>query len=45
MEIKVVLDTILRTVRLRPQRAEDESVTRRAVTFAPRKGGRILVEV
>jgi len=44
MEMKVVLGTILRTVRLRPQRAEGESVTRRAVTFAPTKGGRIVVE-
>ena len=44
MEMKVVLGTILRTVRLRPERAEGESVTRRAVTFAPTKGGRIVVE-
>jgi cytochrome P450 family 135 len=44
MEMKVVLSTILKTVRLKPApSSESESVTRRAVTFAPRRGGRIVV--
>jgi cytochrome P450 len=44
MEMQTVLGTILRTVKLKPVRADDESVTRRAVTFAPRRGGRIVVQ-
>ena len=44
MEMQTVLGTILRTVKLKPVRADDESVTRRAVTFAPRRGGRITVQ-
>jgi cytochrome P450 family 135 len=43
MEMKVVLGTILKNVQLRPERARGESVTRRAVTFAPTRGGRIAV--
>jgi cytochrome P450 len=42
MEMKVVLSTILKTVRLKPApQVAAESVTRRAVTFAPSRGGRI----
>jgi cytochrome P450 len=45
MEMRVVLGTILRAVRLRPQPEQDgESALRRAVTFAPSRGGRIAVE-
>ena len=44
MEMQTVLGTILRTVKLKPVRTDDESVTRRAVTFAPRRGGRIVVQ-
>jgi cytochrome P450 len=43
MEMQVVLGTILRSVELTPVRDRDESVTRRAVTFAPTAGGRIAV--
>jgi cytochrome P450 len=44
MEMKVVLGTILKTVELASERARGESVTRRAVTFAPSRGGRIALE-
>ncbi|MFZ0380013.1 MAG: cytochrome P450, partial [Solirubrobacteraceae bacterium] len=44
MEMQTVLGTILRTVKLKPVGTDDESVTRRAVTFAPRRGGRIVVQ-
>jgi cytochrome P450 len=43
MEMKVVLGEILKTVQLQPDAARGESVTRRAVTFAPRRGGRIAL--
>jgi cytochrome P450 family 135 len=44
IEMKVVLGTILRTVKLKPQPSEEsESVVRRAVTFAPTRGGRVAV--
>src|SRR5207253_3192247 len=43
MEMKVVLSTIFRSFRLRPSRDAGESVTRRAITFAPSRGGRISV--
>jgi cytochrome P450 len=43
MEMKVVLGTILRTVRLKSVDAADEPVIRRAVTFAPTRGGRIAL--
>jgi cytochrome P450 len=44
MEMKVVLGTILKTVHLRPAPgAKAESITRRAVTFAPTRGGRIAL--
>jgi cytochrome P450 family 135 len=43
MEMKVVLGTILRSVELKPSRAGGEAVSRRAITFAPAKGGRIAL--
>jgi cytochrome P450 len=43
LEMKVVLETILREVQLRPGRGAGESTTRRAITFAPSRGGRIAV--
>jgi cytochrome P450 family 135 len=45
MEMKVVLGTVLKTVQLKPVAgAKPESVTRRAVTFAPTRGGRIALQ-
>jgi cytochrome P450 len=44
IEMRVVLGTILRSVRLEPApAAADESVMRRAVTFAPTRGGRVAI--
>jgi cytochrome P450 len=44
-EMKIVLSTILARAQLRPMSADSsEHVTRRAITFAPSRGGRILVE-
>ncbi len=45
MEMKVVLATILQTVQLEAGAGstKPESVTRRAVTFAPTRGGRIAL--
>jgi cytochrome P450 len=44
MEMNVVLGTIIRSVKLKPARGtQDESVMRRAVTFAPTRGGRIAL--
>ena len=43
-EMKIVLGAILDQVALVPQQCEDESVTRRAITFAPKRGARIAVE-
>jgi cytochrome P450 len=43
MEMKVVLATILRSVAVEPTRRRAESTTRRAITFAPSRGGRIAV--
>jgi cytochrome P450 len=45
-EMRVVLQEILRSVRLRPAPEGDagEAVLRRAVTFAPARGGRIAVQ-
>ncbi len=43
-EMKVVLDAVLGAVALRPaSRRTDEAVTRRAITFAPSRGGRIAI--
>jgi cytochrome P450 family 135 len=43
-ELRVVLSTILARAQLAPARSRGERVTRRAVTFTPARGGRILVE-
>jgi cytochrome P450 len=43
MEMKVVLETILAQASLRPARGAGESTTRRAITFAPSRGGRIAI--
>jgi cytochrome P450 family 135 len=42
-EMKGVLTTVLERVRLRPRRGRGEAVTRRAITFAPAREGRIVV--
>jgi cytochrome P450 len=45
LEMKVVLQTVLRQVRLQPAaRRRPEAVTRRAITFAPARGARISVD-
>jgi cytochrome P450 len=43
-EMKVVLSTILARAQLAVSSGRAERVTRRAVTFTPARGGRILVE-
>jgi cytochrome P450 len=43
-EMRIVLQTVLDRVSLVPQREADEPVTRRAITFAPKRGARIAVE-
>jgi cytochrome P450 len=43
LEMKVVLETILAQTSLRPARGGGESTTRRAITFAPSRGGRIAI--
>jgi cytochrome P450 len=43
-EMKIVLQTIIDRVVLLPQDDADERVTRRAITFAPKRGARIAVE-
>jgi cytochrome P450 len=42
-EMKVVLETILASTSLRPVGGGGESTTRRAITFAPSRGGRIAI--
>jgi len=42
-EMRVVLSTLLDRVSLQPARGAGETVTRRAITFAPARGGRIAV--
>jgi cytochrome P450 len=42
-EMRVVLSTLLERVELQPARGAGETVTRRAITFAPARGGRIAV--
>lgn len=44
LEMRVVLQEILRSVRLRASAADAEGVLRRAVTFAPARGGRVTVD-
>jgi cytochrome P450 len=43
LEMRVVLGEILRCVRLRPAAGEGERVSRRGITFAPARGGRIAL--
>jgi cytochrome P450 family 135 len=43
-EMKIVLQTVLDRTSLLPRHSADERVTRRAVTFAPKRGARIAVE-
>jgi cytochrome P450 len=42
-EMRVVMETLLERVTLQPARGAGETVTRRAITFAPARGGRIAV--
>jgi cytochrome P450 len=42
-EMKVVLAAVLDSVRLEPARDRGEAISRRAITFAPRHEGRIVV--
>jgi cytochrome P450 family 135 len=42
-EMRVVLSTLLERVELQPARGGGEPVARRAITFAPARGGRIAV--
>ena len=42
-EMKVVLATVLEQVHLRTLDDSDEAITRRAITFAPRREGRIVL--
>jgi cytochrome P450 len=44
MEMRVVLRTILRSVRLAPADPEPERMTRRNVTLSPRNGTRVVAE-
>jgi cytochrome P450 len=43
MEMKVVLQSVLRNVTLQPDTSRSESTSRRAITFAPSRGGRIAL--
>jgi cytochrome P450 len=43
-EMRIVLQTVLDRVSLVPRHDADERVTRRAITFAPKRGARIAVE-
>jgi cytochrome P450 len=42
-EMKVVLATVLGSVRLRTERGAGEAISRRAITFAPGRQGRIAL--
>jgi cytochrome P450 family 135 len=42
-EMRIVLATLLERVELQPSRGAGEAVARRAITFAPARGGRIAV--
>jgi cytochrome P450 len=42
-EMRIVLSTLLERVELQPNRGAGETVARRAITFAPARGGRIAV--
>jgi cytochrome P450 len=43
MEMKTVLATILRNTKLEPTRAKPERMARRAITFVPDRGGRVVL--
>jgi cytochrome P450 len=43
MEMKVVLRTLLANARLQPTRAKPERMARRAITFVPDRGGRVVL--
>ena len=43
MEMKTVLATLLRNASLEPTRAKPERMARRAITFAPDRGGRVVL--
>lgn len=43
MEMRVVLTTILRNVRLAPDRAKSERAWSRGITIVPHRGGRVVV--
>jgi cytochrome P450 len=43
-EMKIVIPTILQTVRMRAADADHERIRRRAVTFVPEHDGRVVVE-
>jgi cytochrome P450 len=43
LEMREVLSIVLRDAAPRPQAARAESTTRRAITFAPARGGKLLV--
>ena len=42
-EMRIVLSTLLERVEVQPARGAGETVARRAITFAPARGGRIAV--
>ena len=44
LEMKTVLATILRHARLRTTAAEPERIVRRAITFVPERGGRVVLD-
>jgi cytochrome P450 len=44
LEMKTVLATILRQTRLRPSTAAPERMARRAITFVPDRGGRVVLD-
>jgi cytochrome P450 len=44
LEMKTVLATLLRNARLRPTTAPPERITRRAITFVPHRGGRVVLD-
>jgi cytochrome P450 len=44
LEMKTVLATILRHTRLRPTTAAPERMARRAITFVPDRGGRVVLD-
>ncbi|HEX8648412.1 MAG TPA: cytochrome P450 [Thermoleophilaceae bacterium] len=44
LEMKTVLATILRHARLRPTAEPPERIVRRAITFVPERGGRVVLD-